>query len=637
MLENLLLKLRRTTADSELVRAVASLRRDGGRSIVLGDSPLRPLYRDEITKLEAQGNESADWSRVKVVDGFDGRRIHYSSFHGDVILGRCTRQVPLASGFAIPAGIYDSTVANCVIGSDALIQDVKLLVGYAVADNAVLLDCGAITCDEYTTFGNGAELPLGIESGGREVAVYAEIDVDVAAQAARLRGRHQLQEAYRAAVSAYTSQVACKRGFIGRQATIRNTPTLRNTYVGPYAVIDGATLVTDSTLLSDAQQPVRVESGACVMSSLLQWGSCATSLAIVERSVLAEQSGVEQHGKIKDSFLGPNSHLAEGEVTASLVGPFVSMHHQALLISTLWPEGRGNVSYGANIGANHTSKAPDQECRPGEGAFIGLGVSFKFPVDLSQAPYTVVAGGVILLPQKIRFPFSLLNNPGGVYPQISPAFNEIIPAWLLTDNLFAIKRNECKFRTRNRARRAEFDFRIFRPCTIDLMSGACSRLLAVRSPRDVYTERDIDGLGKNYMLEASRKPAIEAYGFFIKYYALTSLVGAVQAALDRSDREVIDLLVTSSSSPDWEHARRILCDDLGIRNVSAALQQLPAMLEKIAGAVEASKAKDDERGVRIIDDYEEAHVSAADHPFVRQVKSETLQLIKIIEVMIDRL
>jgi NhaA family Na+:H+ antiporter len=58
-------------------------------------------------------------------------------------------------------------------------------------------------------------------------------------------------------------------------------------------------------------------------------------------------------------------------------------------------------------------------------------VSIKFPSDFSQAPYQVFASGVSALPQKITFPFSLINSPRQLYPGISPAYNEIMPAWLL--------------------------------------------------------------------------------------------------------------------------------------------------------------------------------------------------------------
>lgn len=91
------------------------------------------------------------------------------------------------------------------------------------------------------------------------------------------------------------------------------------------------------------------------------------TMGMVHNSVMCEHSHVERHGMLTDSVLGPNSGVAEGEVTASLCGPFVGFHHQSLLIASFWPEGKGNVGYGANVGSNHTSKAPDQELWPGEG------------------------------------------------------------------------------------------------------------------------------------------------------------------------------------------------------------------------------------------------------------------------------
>src|SRR5438270_3098491 len=94
-------KVRAAAAESELVRAVASVRRDGGQSFALGNLALRPLYRDEVTRLENQGNSAADWSRVRVADGFDWRRIQHCSFHGDVLLGRFTGQMKFAEGFEL--------------------------------------------------------------------------------------------------------------------------------------------------------------------------------------------------------------------------------------------------------------------------------------------------------------------------------------------------------------------------------------------------------------------------------------------------------------------------------------------------------------------------------------------------------
>ena len=132
------------------------------------------------------------------------------------------------------------------------------------------------------------------------------------------------------------------------------------------------------------------------------------------------------------------------------------------------------------------------------------------------------------LPQKVTFPFSLVITPDSANEGISPAYNEIIPAWVLSDNIFAVKRNEGKYMKRNKAKRTEFVFEVFRPDIVDLMVDSRDRLQAVRDDRilaqrdvkNLYTDKDVKGLGKNYMKEDARKRAIKAYTFYIQYYGL---------------------------------------------------------------------------------------------------------------------
>jgi hypothetical protein len=606
-------------ARSGLLRATGLVRRDGGRRFALGEVTLRPLSASEVARLEARGCSADDWSTVLVTEGFDADRVRDAHFHGDVVLGRFTGRVCVGEGLELPAGVYGSTVANCVIGPDALVRDVRLLANCTVGAGAVLFDCGRITCDTGTTFGNGAILPIGIETGGRPLRVYAEMDIEQALAVARPRGAAELREGLDALAAEYAGGAVAGRGIIDRGAHVLGTSRVRNAFIGAGARVDGATLVEESTLLSSAEEQTCVASGACVSGSLLQWGSQVSTLALVERSLLAEHVHVERHAKVTDSILGPNTVVGGGEVTSSLLGPFVAAHHQSLLIATLWPAGRGNIGYGANIGSNHTSRAPDQELFAGEGMFFGLGVNVKFPADFSRAPYTVVACGASVQPQRMTFPFSLIAPPSFQPAGISPACMELAPAWMLSENLFALRRNEAKYRARNKARRTQFDFAVIRPDTVDLMREACRRLEGARG-QEVYTEADIEGLGKNFLLERNRLRAIEAYRFFIRSYALQGLkerVASILAAGGVPEK----LLTIPSSDPRWEHQRQLLVE-LGIRDVCEGLRELPAILETIARKVERSRARDDRRGAQILDDYADTHVPAERDACVRQARDE---------------
>jgi hypothetical protein len=638
MSDDVIRKVRSAAEQSELVQAVAQVRTDGGQSFALGDAPLRPLSAEEIACLESLGNSSADWSRIQVAEGFDPRSMRHCTFHGEVLLGRFDRPVRLAEGCDVPAGLHHATFVDCVVGHGARIQDVGLLARVVVGAGVIVLHCGSVTCEGQTAFGNDGALPVGLESGGREVGVYAEIDVATAAAVACSRDGRAMQREYARLVADYAARVLSPRTILGRGAVVRDTPTVRNCYLGPAARVEGATLLADCTLLSSAEESTRVESGACVTSSILQWGSRVSTLAVVNRSVLTEHAHTELHGTVTDSILGPNTGVARGEVTASLLGPFVGFHHQALLIATLWPAGRGNVSHGANVGSNHTARAPDQEFRAGEGMFLGLGVNVKFPADFSRAPYSVLAPGVTILPQRVTFPFSLINLPSAFPPGVPPSYNELVPGWMLTENLYALKRIETKLRSRNHARRAAFDLRVFRPEIAECVRDACRQLEEVRARRDIFTDRDLAGLGKNFLPEPNRRRAIEAYRYFLRLYALLALKHRAEQLLELGLDDVPGRLLTMPDpDPEWDLARQLLREDLGVRNGITALGQLPMLVEQLAEGVERSKARDDERGPRIIDDYADVHVPAADDPIVGRAWEEARRIHREVDELVVRL
>jgi hypothetical protein len=625
MKETLETRVRRLTAESELVRAADVVRADGGVALALGGTALRALFKSEIAQLESLGNSAQDWFRVRVAEGFSPRRVRNCEFRGNVVLGACDEAVELAGGVEAETGLSNSTVVDCVVGNNASVRDVRLLANYVVCERAVVADCGRITCSPGTTFGNGARVPVALEGGGRDIEMFAELTVELAAAVVRPGTLRPELEGYRRAVAEYQARVTSKRGVIGAGARLWSVSRIEDSFVGPGSRIDGAACIVRSTLLGTADEPVVVESGAQVTDSLLQWGCRATGAAIVERSVLIEQARVERQGKVQCSVLGPNTEVAAGEVCSCLLGPFVGCHHQSLLISTLWPAGRGNVGYGANVGSNHTSRAPDQEFWAAEGLFIGLGVNVKFPCDFSRAPYTVIACGTDLSPQKVTFPFSLVAPPQERFEGAPPAFNQISPAWMLRENVYALKRNEAKFRARNRARRNRFDFAVFRRETVELMRAATRQLAEVREQKPLYTERDIPGLGKNVLTERDRVRAIEAYRFYTCFHGLLALRDEVRKALEEG-RDAAQVLAVPGACDDWEQQRHILAQDFGIDDPAAGLRLMPQMAMQVAKDCERAREKDDTRGVRVIDDYPDVHPVADRDPVVRLAWEEADRL-----------
>jgi hypothetical protein len=610
-------EIRRTMEASELVAAVRSLRHDS-ESLLFG-SDVRSLNPEEIDQLERQRNRADDWTQLRVVAGFRPEQVWNNQFLGRVVLGAFSGvSCELGDGISLPSGVFDSTVSDSEIGDDAVVHRVGLLNRTLLQTGAAVVNSSCVTCGEETTFGCGTELPLGIETGGREVRSYGEITVGVAQQLATGRDDKSLLEEFDRLIEEYLGRVRSSRTLLAPGAVIRDSNQIVGCYLGSQAVVSGVGSLAESCLLSTAEEPAVVGGGASVSGSIVQWGAEVDSMAIVDESVLCEHSHVERHGKVTGSILGPNTGVGEGEVTASLVGPFVGFHHQALLIAAVWPEGKGNVGYGANVGSNHTGRAPDQEIWCGEGTFFGLGVNVKFPADFTKSPYCILASGVTCLPQKVEFPFSLINAPSRIPDDIPPSFNEIFPAWVLAENIYMIKRNEGKYQKRNKARRETFVFDVFRPEIIELMRDAEHRLSLVHG-QSHYSANEIPGLGKNFVTDAAIRTAIKTYHFYVGYYARRGLFHRlVCQELKARSPEAQALLTEPSDSARWEQQRQILGDEESHQEVPALLEQLVARERHIAEQVERAKAKDDARGRKVIPDYDESHQLAAGDGFIRE-------------------
>ncbi|MEK7414022.1 MAG: DUF4954 family protein [Planctomycetota bacterium] len=568
---------------------------------------LRALTPQEITVLEGAGCRADDWTKVQVAEDFDCFRVRRVTFRGNCAIGRCAGDVEVMPGVRLPSGITDCMLIDCQIGNGCLIENVRFTSKIVVEREAVILNVGAITCSGTATFGCNQVHSLGCETGGREVPFWSGITVDDAAVVARDRsdrpGQRAVMDAHAAYLKALTSPVA----WVRRGARIVHTERVHDAYIGAGAIIDHALEVENVAVLSTPEEATRIAGGAAVTHSILQPGVSATGSAIVRRSVLCEHSAVEEHGCIEASLVGPNTHIAKGEVTASLVGPFVGFHHQSLLIAAFWPEGKGNIAYGAMVGSNHTGRAPDQEIWPGEGVFYGLGCAIRLPADLHEAPYSVVQMGVSTLPQKVSFPFSLISVPveALVDPddQVPRAYNEILPGWGLWANAYGIVRSELKFAKRDHSRRHVIDYKILRPGIMRLVKQARDRLKQVKKHQDVYLEDSIDGLGKNFLRESSRIKAISVYESALVRYALRILLG------EREGR------ITIVGSVEIAHE---LADELLPKaTFDVRMRKLIEIENENARLVEDSKARDDERGARIIPGYADAHVAAADDPVVR--------------------
>lgn len=526
-----------------------------------------PVSARSVEILRSRGCSSEDWSLVKATPETDIDLVENCRFSGSVTIH-------------LPSGeMRDTAFENALIIGPASIVSTGLLMGITVHPGSTVAFCGRVVSGGCPGFLLDS-LQAGLETGERSVPLMPLLNHLQAAELASGEGRNDA----RGLRLLMEEAAAGMRGFAGPGTTIMCCPLVEDSILLQDSMIDGASSVRGSILLPGSC----VRDGAVVRSSVLQWNAVADSMSLVERSVVGECSRVESHGKLTSSFLGADSVLGGGEITASLTGPFTGMHHQSLLIAASWPGGKGNVGYGANVGSNHTSRLPDQEVRPGAGLFFGLGTSVKFPSDLSGSPYSVLATGITTLPQKVEFPFSLITSPHTRPHGVPEGWNRLLPGWMLHANLYAVLRNQWKYRARRRSVNTPVETDVFTPGVLRLVERALGRLEA--------SGEAVPGAGKNFILPEDRLAGIDAYRKCLRFFRLLELLETRRMAAGEAG-ELLDLAfqlresVLSSRQKDWSRGGAIIPDygeihpaidqDPFIAELNARVKTLEERLRKI--------------------------------------------------------
>ena len=88
-------------------------------------------------------------------------------------LGSFDKQVSFFGGISRPTGISHATIHNCTIGDNVYISRVKsYIANYVIEEDAVIENIDILAVEVPSSFGNGVEVAVVNEAGGREIAIY---------------------------------------------------------------------------------------------------------------------------------------------------------------------------------------------------------------------------------------------------------------------------------------------------------------------------------------------------------------------------------------------------------------------------------------------------------------------------------
>lgn len=485
--------------------------------------PFRLLSTREIELLRMQGCFAEDWGRIEVADGFDPACVRNSHFSGSVRLGRFAGRVRLPGGFEKPSGVYNAVVSNCTIGDDTRISNIGVhIANYDIAERVCIENIATMQTNPGATFGNGVEISVLNEAGGREILLFDRLSAQFAYLMCLHRYRPKLIDRLRGIAREYVDSIRADRGQVGTGASICSAEEIIDVRIGPFATINHTSSLRNGTILSSEEAPTTIGVKVIAEDFIVAESSFVTGGAMLSKVFVGQGCQIGRQYSAENSAFFANCEAFHGEACSVFAAPYTVTHHKStLLIAGLFSF--YNAGSGTNQ-SNHMYKlGPAHEGKLLRGTKTGSFSYLMWPCRVG--PFSVVLGKHNTTFDTGDFPFSHLEARADGRCAMIPGFH-------LTT--VGTVRDEAKWPKRDRrkgaTKRDAISFEVFSPYVIGKMINARRHLKELQDTTDRSIEEVAVGgaLVKRLLLRTSQK----YYRTGIEMYLLEKVVQRIEAALD---------------------------------------------------------------------------------------------------------
>lgn len=293
----------------------------------------RRLTSDEIARLTAQMCVAADWNQVEVAEGFSPEFVRNVRFSGKIRLGVFSKEFSLAGGMKKHSGISYATLHNVTVGNDCCIENVKnYIANYEIGHDTFIENVDIILTDGTSSFGNGVEVSVLSETGGREVMIFDRLTAQTAYAMALYRHRPEMVAGLRGMISEYVDKVSSSTGTIGENVVIVDSGYIKNVKVGDFCKIEGASRLKNGSINSNESAPVHVGVGVIGDDFIISSGSSVEDGVTFSRCFIGQACRLGHNYSASDSLFFGNCQGENGEACAIFAGPFTVTHHKSTLL-----------------------------------------------------------------------------------------------------------------------------------------------------------------------------------------------------------------------------------------------------------------------------------------------------------------
>ena len=503
----------------------------------------RKLTEGEVRTLEAHLCTAADWDMIEVSEDFSPEYVRNTRFSGRIRMGAFRKEFALPGGMRKHSGLYHATLHNVVVGDDCCIENVKnYIANYTIGHDTFIENVDIILTDGTSSFGNGVEVSVLSETGGREVAIHDRLSAQTAYIMALYRHRPEMISRLKEMVAHYVEGVSSDMGTIGSDVVIVDSGYIKNVKVGDCCKIEGASRLKNGSINSTYDAPVHVGVGVIGDDFIISGGACVEDGVTFSRCFIGQACKLGHNYSATDSLFFANCQGENGEACSIFAGPFTVTHHKStLLIAGMFSF--MNAGSGSNQ-SNHMYKlGPIHQGIMERGAKTASDSYILWPAKVGA--FSLVMGRHVSHQDTSDLPFSYLIEQQNV-SFIMPGAN-LKSVGTIRD----AKKWPVRDRRTGNDRLDQVNCNLLSPYTIQKMLNGISVLKRLQEISGVNS--DIYSYQSGKIKNTSLRNGLKYYGMAIDKFLGNSLITRIMNSEFESIEDLREALVPTSEygEGDW--------------------------------------------------------------------------------------
>lgn len=294
---------------------------------------MRQLTNEEIRILEDQSCWAEDWTNIHVSEDFKPNYMHRVMLYGEIHIGDFEKNIEVSRGFFKHTGINNATLRNVTIGDNCLIENIgNYINNYTIGDDCYISNVSAMETTEGATYGEGNLISVLNEVGDGNVILFSDLNSQLAAFMVKHFNDRALKDSLRRLINEDIARHRSDQAYIGNHVKIVNTREINNTIVHDDCEINGASRLSDCTILSTPIANVYIGTGVICENTIISEGSSITNSVKMQDCFVGESCHISNGFTASTSIFFANAYMSNGEACAAFCGPFSSSHHKSSLL-----------------------------------------------------------------------------------------------------------------------------------------------------------------------------------------------------------------------------------------------------------------------------------------------------------------